>query len=470
MIHNNHNVRIAGPRACECCGDLLQSHIDSWKGHSHFFCSKPACKVAARIVPGGRYVEPNTIPCAADGCGNYIPEGVYGKGTRFFVCSLVCRQNRYYSLRGAEVVFKCESCGKQGTGVRNDGKGLRKYCSRICAGKARYEKNLAKSGRHRPLLDLYLETAVVDRYRGGSIRTHTYAVTTFLEFADKTGIDSLEEVNPLTISNFAKWGREAGSPNLLAGVCHIKMFFDWQLGTGMRKAANPVVSSIHRVRQPHREPRPYSEKELVYIWSLLDLRGNSRLRAAAAIAEESGMRRGELANIRLGDLDLDHQEVFVRLPNKRNRERTARFGEKAKSLISTWLKDRNSNCGHDHLFHNSQNNPYSGLTMHLEFVKVLCKSWLGKQQHEEGMDAWSVHRMRHTMASRLSKGGADYATIMGAGGWTTFTAMVGYAKVDTEDARRGYEEAMTRYEASTKLSSEPLCLTLEEYLARVDTE
>jgi hypothetical protein len=201
MIHNNQNVRITGQYACECCGDLLPTTTESWKGHSHFFCSKPACNVAARSCPGGRYVEPSTIPCGSDGCRNYVPEGVYGKGTKFFVCSLVCRQNRCYSLRGAGVIFKCELCGKQGTGVRNDGKGLRKYCDRVCAGKARYEKTLAKSGRHRALLDLYLDTAVVDRYRGGSIRTHTYAVTNFLEFADETGAHQLRHQYATRLAN-----------------------------------------------------------------------------------------------------------------------------------------------------------------------------------------------------------------------------------------------------------------------------
>ena len=263
-------------------------------------------------------------------------------------------------------------------------------------------------------------------------------------------------------------GRDSGKPKLLAGVCHIKMFFDWQLGTGTRRAANPVVSSIHRIRQTHREPRPYSEKMLTFIWSLLDRRGNSRLRAAAAIAEESGMRRGEMANMRVSDMDFDKQEIFVRLPNKGNRERTARFGEKTKALVKTWLKDHNPSCGHDHMFHNSQGNRYSGQTMHLEFVKVLCKSRTEVHFHEEGINTGSIHRMRHTMASRLAKGGADYATIMGAGSWTTYTAVVGCAKVDPEDSRRGFDEAMARFQASEKLPPENVSLSLQQYLARVD--
>ena len=285
----------------------------------------------------------------AKGCDRFIPEGVYGKAVRVFACSPKCRQAYCYDLRGADTPFVCASCGTEGTGVRNDREGARKYCNRICAGNARYEKTLSKAGRHRPLLDLYLKTGVIERYRGGSVRTHTYAVTNFLKFADLTGIDSLEEVRRPDHLQLRCLSREAEIKNVLAGACHIKMFFDWQLAMGMRCAANPVVSSMHRVRQPHREPRPYCDKDLLQIWSLLEVRGNSRLRAAAAIAEESGMRRGETANIRLSDIDLERHEIFVRLPNKGDRERTARFGQKTKSLILAWLNDRNPNCGHDHL-------------------------------------------------------------------------------------------------------------------------
>ncbi len=70
------------------------------------------------------------------------------------------------------------------------------------------------------------------------------------------------------------------------------------------------------------------------------------------------MRRGETANIRLSDIDLERHEIFVRLPNKGDRERTARFGQKTKSLILAWLNDRNltvamTTCSQ------FQSNPYS---------------------------------------------------------------------------------------------------------------
>ncbi len=459
-------VYIAGQKACDCCGDLIQRFVGTWSGHTFLCCDKPACEEVARKRPNARYVEKETLRCTARLCDDHIPEGSYGKGTKFFVCSVKCWKNRAYEHAGGMVSFTCDWCGKVTSGPRRDGNGERRFCSTDHSGRFRHEKTLAKSGIYRSVFDLYRTTSVLDRYQGSSVSTHEHAVATFLGFLNEVGINSLDDVSPLTISEYAKWGRDTGIRDLLYEISHVKMLFDWLLATGTRQIPNPVVSSMHRRRKSKRRARPYSQAQLDLMWSLLDRRGNSRLRAQAAIAEESGMRREEIANIRLDDVDLFRHEILVRLPNKTSRERTSRFGDKAKAMISAWLRVRNPSCGHDHLFHNSHDNPCNGMQMHHEFSTTLCKSWVGKKLHDEGLDSWSIHRLRHTMASRLAAGGADASTIMRAGGWTTYTAMEGYTAVDPEDARRGYEEAMRRSAESEKRVPQTVTLTLEEYLKR----
>ena len=455
----------AGEKPCDHCGDSFSEPVETWKGHNHIYCQKHACNEAARARHNGLYVGANRIKCKAAKCTKYIPEGSYGKRTKHFVCSIKCWHSLRYELFGVNVPFTCKWCGVEGMGQVPPGKTAPLFCSIDHAGRFRHEEYLKTSGKFRPILDLYLATFVEDNYRGKSIPTHTNVVVRFLKFLNESGVESLEDVSPLTISAYGQWGRNNGSPNLLAGSSHIKRFFDWQI-VNDKRLANPVINSIHRKRSPKRFPRPYDDQTLELIWSLLEKRGNSRLCAEAAIAEESGMRRDEIANIRLSDVNLSEHRIFVRLPNKTNTERYAPFGEKAKMMISAWLQERDPSCGHDFLFHNTEGNPCKGLQMHLEFVHVLCKSLRGKKLHDEGIEAWSIHRMRHTMATRLAKGGANYSTIMGAGGWTTFNAMVGYAGVDPDDSRRGYEEAMLRSEAASRLPPQTVSLTLEQYIER----
>jgi len=51
-------------------------------------------------------------------------------------------------------------------------------------------------------------------------------------------------------------------------------------------------------------------------WNLLFARGNARLRFAAAIGEETGLRISEVCNLRLRDIDIEGSHCLGRTPNK----------------------------------------------------------------------------------------------------------------------------------------------------------
>jgi hypothetical protein len=76
----------------------------------------------------------------------------------------------------------------------------------------------------------------------------------------------------------------------------------------------------------------------------------------------------------------------------------------------------------------------------------------------------SSHEAHH--GESPCQGRANYNTIVAAGGWTTFSAIIRCAAVDPEDPRRGYEEAMQRFAESSKLPPQTMALSLEQYLER----
>jgi hypothetical protein len=227
-------VYVAGQKACDSCGNLFQESVETWKGHTHLYCDKPACNEAAHNRPKCRYVKADTLKCAAGECDNYVREGSNGRMIKYFVCSAKCWRKRVDETPGRMVTFTCDWCGETKTGRGRHDDGERTFCNRDHAGKHKHEKTLARAGIYRPLFDEYRQTFVLDNYTGGSVRTHELITATFLGFLNEVGISSLNDVTPLTISQYAKWGRDKGSPNLLDEICHIKMFFEWQIGTGMR--------------------------------------------------------------------------------------------------------------------------------------------------------------------------------------------------------------------------------------------
>jgi integrase/recombinase XerC len=447
--------------SCSSCGEPFPVPMEKWPGHWDLYCDKPECVAVAKEHPHRRNVNANELKCTAPGCTRYIPAGTYSTRKGQYVCSIDC----WYTLRcSGGIPFECGYCGK--TGFRRHDESIcgLHFCSREHYGLHLTEKSFQKVGSFRPMLERYFETFVTTRYRGKSIPSHRTAVFTLLGYLTEVGISSLDEVDPSTITAYLLWAKKQGRARVATDTSHVRMFFDWAQVAGLRKGDNPVVPSIHSQKRAHRLPRPFSDKELDYIWQLLEARGNSRLRAIAAVAEEAGVRLGEIARLRVEDVDLKTCRLFIRLPNKTNTERYAFFGDKTRMYIKLWLEERYVSCGHNSLFHNQWGEPCSEQQIHMEFSSTLCKTYCGKKFHEEGLDSWSIHRLRHTMATRLAKGGANTTTIMGAGGWTSASAMAGYTKIDPEDARRGYDEAMRRASMAKDVGSIKQTLSLSEFL------
>jgi integrase/recombinase XerC len=325
--------------------------------------------------------------------------------------------------------------------------------------------NLEEScGQFREIVDEYLNGFAALHYRDANeLRAKLFV---FFRFLTEEGIGSLDDVTPQTITAYLTWGRESKRLVVAYSIGTLSTFFKWLISERRRNAANPIVGLIHNAPKKHRLPRPLETDELNFMWRLLGERGDARTRFAAAVGEESGLRIGEICNLRTSDVDLLRQSFFVRLPNKTNRERWAHFSEKTKRYYIEWMAERDSNCGHDFLLHNTLADPLLAGTLANQFKKILCKTYEGKAVHETGFDRWSTHRLRHTMATNLVSAGADAATVMAAGGWSSPEAMTVYARVDEKLARRGYDEAM-RVIGEQKLSEpQRRSLTPAELLKR----
>ena len=315
-----------------------------------------------------------------------------------------------------------------------------------------------------PYLDLALE------YLNGfaslhysSIRDVRSRLAPFFLYLTEEGI-LIEDVTPSTITSFLTWAEESDFSNAAHDISVVSTFFKWAIAEERYKRGNPVVNLIHRAPKKQRLPRPFEAAELALMWEILEIRGNSKLRLAAAIALEGGLRISEICRLRLSDIDLTSQSLFVQLPTKNKRERPAFFSELTMKYAPEWMADRDSSCGHDFLFHNTLGLPLSDGSLRREFKRTLCKVYEGKFLHESGFDRWSIHRLRHTMASNLVSAGADAATVMAAGGWVTHSSMMGYARVDQNVARRGYDEAMSRVQEQKLSEDREEILTPAEFL------
>jgi site-specific recombinase XerD len=412
----------------------------------------------------GRYLRHGEHKCDGGNCDNFVPEGQYGSRPAYLTCSYDCWHRR--SAKG-NLVLKCScGCGQDF---------LRPYKRKTLTGLVfaskehmsahLIDKYLAEHcGSFRKVVDEYLNGFAAYHYRDPkSVRS---SIARFFMFLNNQNIVSIDNVTPKTITEFVVWAKKPNRGLSTHTVSSISTFFKWMIAEGRWKAGNPVVGLIHNEKRKQKMPRPYQEGELDFIHQLLRERGNSRLRLAAAIALEAGLRIGEICRLHIKDVDMVQRRLFVGLPTKTSRERWAPFHHLTSQCCDAWMQERDPDCRHDYLLHNNQGDPMSPDSLAEEFKRVLCTTYRGKKNHDTGLASWSTHRLRHTFATNLVSGGADAATVMAAGGWVTADSMFGYAQVDPALACRGYNEAMRRASEQKEAGPRTRTLTPAEFLKR----
>jgi len=431
---------------CASCKDPLPEE-KYWKGRI-LTCGQTACREAVKNDGRGlnKFVPANSIKCAWPDCSNYVPEGFFRPQVKEFTCSEEC----YHKLHRYPDWLNCDypPCGRRFRGRKVHALA---FCCKEHTDRYRSDKTINRAGVFGPQIVEYLELFAKDRRRGH--KTQRIGLGLFGEFLTHAGVTDLEQVTPQTISEFLAWGMKAGRGSVWHAIWHISSFMRWLIVMGKRKAANPVIPRFHSRTKATLLPRPFSEDEMVQIWTLLHQRGTLQAKLAVAIAEESGLRISELCNLRVQDIDLKRMALFVRLPNKTMKEAWVPFHERTREFVTEWLAKRAPSPSHDYLLHNEQGRPYNNQSLHKAIATVVCKTFKGRKCNEDGLDSWSTHRLRHTMATRLVAAGADAATVMTVGRWDSFDNMCGYALVDHAVAARGYHEAMERAKATAHSSS-----------------
>jgi integrase/recombinase XerC len=451
-------------RQCPICNDPLPAHT-TWPGARYRFCGREGCAAGLKMLKTGKFVEADSEPCGASGCSNFIPRGRYERKLVFVACSAECYKRR--ALDGSIRLTCGCGCGSEVRRASNsrEGRSGRVFLSREHCNEYRRNTHLNETcGVLRPIMDEYLQGFAAFHYR--NVKFVRGSLPRFFLFLNEQGIQSLEDVTPRTISDFISWIAATGRKLSTSDISTISVFFKWATTIGLRQSGNPVVGIIHYPTKKKRLPRPYSKQELEIIWGLLDQRGNARLRFAAAVGEESGLRISEICRLRLQDVDLTGQRLFVRLPNKTMRERWAFFSTKTARFFKEWMVERDPNTGHNHVITSITGGIPSAPSLHEEFQRVLCRTYKGQTIHEVGLEKWSTHRLRHTMASNLAAAGADIATMMGTGGWIDVESMAGYVEIPEERARRGYEDAMRRAREEKVSTPMTRVLTPAELLRR----
>jgi site-specific recombinase XerD len=211
----------------------------------------------------------------------------------------------------------------------------------------------------------------------------------------------------------------------------LSRFFNWLVDED-EIAVSPMYK-MKPPRVPEKSPDILSEDDLKRLLEACRGSGFYERRDMAIIRLfiDTGMRRSELAGLRVEDIDFDHNVAVVL--GKGNRYRACPFGRKTAMALDRYLRARAR--------HANAALPGLWLSKKGELTHWGLSDAVDKRAHLAGLGQMNLHKFRHTFAHQwLSQGGQE-GDLMRLAGWRSRTMLMKYgASAADERAREAYQK------------------------------
>ena len=260
------------------------------------------------------------------------------------------------------------------------------------------------------------------RAEGKSERTHEYyqeRLRLLLKYARQQGWgDNSTAIDSHQIREFLSWTgsrvvehcvgngtkliRQAKPTTAWPYYRALRRLFNWAVDQGYLESS--PLATTHFKAPPLTPVEGFSVEELKRLLAVCDLDIGTgarfcgiRNKAMLLLFIDSGLRRGEMAKIKLSDLDLEGR--LVRVLGKGNKLGMAPFSSKTAKALWIWLAIRKTRAKSDRLWLTEEGREFS--------VEGLV-SWFDRLKERAGIHSpGGVHRLRHTAALRYLRGAHD---------------------------------------------------------------
>lgn len=200
-----------------------------------------------------------------------------------------------------------------------------------------------------------------------------------------------------------------------------------------------AFSYISGLKNEKKLPRYFEYNELEELLSVSDITKplGQRDQLLLELLYATGVRVGELVNIKLTDISRQDQTIIVL--GKGNKERIASFGDYAKESLELYLKDGYQKLNihnSSYLFLNNQGGPLTERGVRYILDKIIKKTSLNKHI--------SPHMLRHSFATHLLNEGCDLLSVQALLGHESISATQIYTHVTTDRLKEVYYHSFPR--------------------------
>ncbi len=262
-----------------------------------------------------------------------------------------------------------------------------------------------------PYLRRFLEWSAAMNYSSETIKTRANCLRRFNMWCQQRGLEKPQDITSSILERYRShlfhYRKHNGEPLSFSTqhshLAPLKAFFKW-LNKENYILFNPA-SDFELPRVPKRLPKHIlSVDEIEDMLRQTHIYGEIGLRDRAIIETfySTGIRRMELVNLKIHDLDM-HRGTLTISEGKGKRDRVVPIGERACAWIRKYLDDVRPKLLSD------GDNGYLFLTEYGEpFIRNRISDLVKKYKEAVGIDKpGACHLFRHSMATHMLENGAD---------------------------------------------------------------
>ncbi|MEX0813580.1 MAG: site-specific tyrosine recombinase/integron integrase [Chitinophagales bacterium] len=254
------------------------------------------------------------------------------------------------------------------------------------------------------------------RYSENTVKTYTDAVNTFLRFHINKPVEYIDNADFIKFNNeyILKNGYSASYQNQV--VNGVKLFF--------KIVDNKLMDAalIHRPRREKKLPNVLSKEEVKII---LEAQGNLKHRAMLSLIYSCGLRRSELLNMKINDIDSKRNIVLIR-QSKGKKDRIVPLSLKILHMLREYFKAYKPEKW---LFEGQfKGNRYSEKSLENVLKQAVKKAKITKPV--------TLHWLRHSFATHLLESGTDLRYIQELLGHNSSRTTEIYTHVSTKSLQK----------------------------------
>ncbi len=217
----------------------------------------------------------------------------------------------------------------------------------------------------------------------------------------------------------------------------LRGFYNYLAAEGV--VSNNVFSLVSGLKKDKKLPRYFEYNELEELFNVPDMRTplGQRDRLILEMLYATGLRVGELVNVKIGDIDLSRKTILVL--GKGNKEREVTYGEYCDEVLRLYLEDgyKKLNRSNElYLFLNNNGGQITERGVRYVLDQIIKKTSLNK--------SISPHVLRHSFATHLLNEGCDLLTVQKLLGHESISATQIYTHVSTDRLKEVYYNSFPR--------------------------